>query len=124
MLQYLLSVYGNEEKYAAVAPEDQQRMYEQVSAFNDDVQSAGAFVFGGGLQLASTATVVMANDVESTMTAGPYLETNEHIGGFWIITAPDLDAALAWAAKASAACMSEVEVRPFQDESGEADASS
>lgn len=117
MKQYLLSVHGNDEMYAAVPPETTQIMYAQVDAFNAEVQAAGAFVFGGGLHSASAATVVSVKDGETITTDGPYIEANEHIGGFWIIAVPDLDAALAWASKGSAACMSPVEVRPFQDES-------
>lgn len=116
MTQYLLSVHGNEEIYAAVSAEDQQKMYAQVEAFNDEVRQAGAWVFAGGLNPVHTATVVSTKDGETILTDGPYMETKEHIGGFWIITASDLDAALAWAAKGSAACMSPVEVRPFQSE--------
>jgi len=115
MPQYLLSVHGNEEQYAAVAPDDVARMHAQVGAFNSDLLDAGVFVFGGGLQPDVTATVVSSDGVEITMTDGPYLEAKEHIGGFWIITADDLDDALEWAAKGSAACMGPVEVRPFQD---------
>ncbi|MCU1392934.1 MAG: hypothetical protein JWM34_1362 [Ilumatobacteraceae bacterium] len=114
MAQYLLSVHGNEELYAAVTPERQQQMFTDVSAFNDDITAAGAFVFAGGLELANTATVVDASSGETILTDGPYLETKEHIGGFWVIDVPDLDAALAWAAKGSAACQGKVEVRPFQ----------
>lgn len=116
MKQFLLSVHGNEEMYAAIAPEDAEKMYAHVDAFNQEVMAAGAWVFGGGLHPASTATVVSSKDGETITTDGPYLETNEHIGGFWIIRADDLDAALAWAARGSAACMSPVEVRPFQDD--------
>lgn len=114
MPQYLLSVHGNEEKYAAVAPDDVEKMHAQVGAFNTDLEAAGSFVFGGGLQPNYTATVVSSNGVETTMTDGAYLEAKEHIGGFWIIEVADLDVALEWAAKGSAACMGEVEVRPFQ----------
>ncbi|MCU1366305.1 MAG: hypothetical protein JWN39_1944 [Ilumatobacteraceae bacterium] len=114
MTQYLLSVHGNDEIYAAVPADDQQRMFAQVGKFNEDIMAAGVFLFGGGLESATTATVVDASSGETVMTDGPYLETKEHIGGFWIIEAPDMDAALEWAAKGSAACMGKVEVRPFQ----------
>jgi len=119
MAEYLLSVHGNEQKYAAVSAEDVERMHAEVGAFNDELLQAGAFVFANGLQPDSTATVVSSNGVETTMTDGPYLEAKEHIGGFWIITATDLDAALVWAAKGSAACQGPVEVRPFQTEPDE-----
>ena len=114
MTQYLLAVHGNDEGDAAVPPEQQQKMYAAVGQFNDDINAAGVFVFGGGLESATTATVVDASSDETVMTDGPYLETKEHIGGFWIIEVADMDAALEWAAKGSAACMGKVEVRPFQ----------
>jgi hypothetical protein len=119
MTQYLMSVHGNEEIYAAVSPQDRQKMYSQVDAFNNELRESGAWVFAGGLQLASTATVVNVKDGKTIIAKGPYMKTTEHIGGFWVITASDLDAALVWAAKGSAACMSPVEVRPFQEELNE-----
>lgn len=114
MTQYLLSVYGDEAANAATAPEDMERMYAQVGAFNTEVQEAGAWVFAGGLHPSSTATVVRATGGEVVTTDGPYVETKEVLGGFWIIEVPDLDAALEWARKGSAACEGPVEVRPFQ----------
>jgi hypothetical protein len=115
MTQYLLSVHGAEgESYAS--PEEMQQAFEQVDKFNEEVRAANAWVFGGGLQPPSTATVVKRENNETVTTDGPYTETKEQLGGFWIIEAADLDAALAWAAKGSEACMAAVEVRPFQDE--------
>jgi hypothetical protein len=73
-------------------------------------------VFGGGLQAADIATVVRVDGGEVITTGGPFTESKEQIGGFWVIEATDLDAALAWAAKGSAACRRPVEVRPFQEE--------
>jgi hypothetical protein len=93
-----------------------QKAFAQVDAFNADVMAAGAWVFGGGLEPPEIATVVRTERGETAMTDGPFAETKEHLGGFWIVDAPDLDAALAWAAKGSAACMGPVEVRPFQAE--------
>jgi len=119
MSEYLLSVHGNDEIYAAVSEEDRQKMYAQVDAFNDDLRASGAWVFAGGLQPAGTAAVVNSKDGATIITDGPYMATSEHIGGFWVITARDRDAALAWAAKGSAACMGAVEVRPFQTEPDE-----
>jgi hypothetical protein len=123
MTQYLLSVYVSDSEMAAI-PEDQiQKMYAQVDEFNAEVQAAGAWVFGGGLHPSSSATVVRVQDGDLLTTDGPFVETKEYLGGFWIIEAADLDAALAWAAKGTAACMGPVEVRPFQDDPGtEADA--
>ena len=92
--------------------------FEQVDRFNAELQSAGTWVFAGGLLPASSATVVRAEGDQIVVTDGPFTESKEHIGGFWVIEAPDLDAALAWAAKATRACMEPVEVRPFQENPG------
>ena len=96
-----------------------EKVYAAVDAFNQEVRSSGAWVFAGGLHAPDTATVVDASQGgDATVTDGPYAETKEQIGGFWIIEAADLDAALAWAKKASAACAAPIEVRPFQDDAG------
>jgi len=116
MAQYLLSVHGNEEQYAAVSPEQMQEMFTAVDAFNQKLQSEGSWVFAGGLMPADTASVVDASGSSPVTTDGPYLETKEHIGGFWVVDVPDLDAALKLAAEGSAACQGKVEVRPFQPE--------
>jgi hypothetical protein len=115
MTQYLLSVYLTEGDAPPPADEMQQ-IYADVDAFNQEVTRAGAWVFGGGLHPIDTATVVHAKDGDVLTTDGPFAETKEHIGGFWIIQADDLDAALKWAEKATLACRGPVEVRPFQDE--------
>ncbi len=115
MTQYLLAVYGSADD--EMPPEDEiQARFKAVDAFNAEVQAAGAWVFAGGLHPADTATVVNATGDEVITTDGPFAESKEQIGGFWIIEVPDLDAALAWAAKGSTACANPVEVRPFQSE--------
>jgi len=117
MKQYLLAVYSAEPAgQDAPPPEEMQRAYQAVDAFNNEVKAAGAWVFAGGLHPASTATVVRAQGGQVITTDGPYAETKEQIGGFWVIRAADLDAALDWAAKGSAACGWPVEVRPFQED--------
>ena len=115
MKQYLLAVYSAEGD-ADVPSEEIQRAYQAVDAFNREVQAAGVWVFAGGLHPSSTATVVRAQGGKVITTDGPYAETKEQIGGFWVIKAADLDAALDWAAKGSAACGWPVEVRPFQED--------
>jgi hypothetical protein len=115
MTQYLLAVHHSPDA-PPPPPEEMQKAFDQVDAFNTELQAAGAWVFGGGLHPPDIATVVRVADGETITTDGPFAETKEQLGGFWIITAPDLDAALEWAAKGSAACMGPVEVRPFQDE--------
>ena len=93
---------------------DAQRRVAQVDAFNSEAQQAGAWVFAAGLHPASSATVVGSSRGEVSMTDGPYAETKEQMGGFWVIEATDLDGALEWAGKASVACEGPVEVRPAQ----------
>ena len=101
---------------AKVVPEDEiQRRYKAVDSFNAELQSAGVWVFAGGLHPPETATVVRSQNGQVVTTDGPFAETKEQLGGFWVIRAPDLDAALAWAAKGSEACAAPVEVRPFQE---------
>jgi hypothetical protein len=116
MTQYLLAVHNDPDNPPYSSDEQMQQAFDQVSALNDELQAKGLWVFGGGLTEASSATVVRAHEGEVIMTDGPFVETKEQLGGFWVIEAPDLDAAIAWATKASVACMNPVEVRPFQDE--------
>lgn len=111
MTEYLFTVHGSTDDQ--MPPEAElQRMYAQVGAFNEKVTAQGRWVFGGGLLPADTATVIDA--AKDSITDGPYLEGKEHIGGFWVLTAEDLDEAIALAREASAACEGPVEVRPFQ----------
>jgi hypothetical protein len=111
----MMSVYDDPDG-ADLPAETIEKLYADVDAFNREVKAAGAWVFGGGLHPADTATVVSLGDDETLITDGPFAETKEQIGGFWVIEAPDLDAALEWAAKATRACQAPVEVRPFQDD--------
>jgi hypothetical protein len=115
MKQYLLAVHMVDGT-PMPSQEDMQRMYRQVDAFNADLRASGAWVFAGGLLPADTATVVRAQGGKVVTTDGPFAETKEQLGGFWVIKAEDLDAALEVAGRASEACEGPVEVRPFQDE--------
>jgi hypothetical protein len=112
MTQYLLSIYHSDDIPPAG---DLEVIMKDVAAVNDELQAAGAWVFAGGLHPSTTATVVRATESGLLTTDGPYIEAKEHIGGFWLIEAPDLDAALTWAGKATRACRLPVEVRPLQD---------
>ncbi len=114
MTQYMLSVHHTGE--VPTPPEaDMQRRYAAVDAFNTELQASGAWVFAGGLLPRETATLVDATgEGDVLVTDGPYSESKEQLGGFWVIEAADLDAALAIAKKGSAACCELVEVRPFQ----------
>jgi hypothetical protein len=115
MNQYLLSVHYVEGQ-PATPEEDMQAAFKAVDELNTEMQAKGAWVFGGGLHEPTTATVVREKDGEILMTDGPFPEAKEQLGGFWVIKATDLDAALEWARKATVACRGPVEVRPFQDE--------
>jgi len=118
MTQYMLTVNGNVEEDAAnpMTPEEMQKVFADVDRFNQKVRDAGAWVFAGGLQPVEQTTTVDNTGDAPIVTDGPYAESKEYLGGFWVIEAPDLDAALAWAKEGSAACAGRVEVRPFQDE--------
>src|SRR5664279_1544093 len=114
MPHYLISVWHDETFELDFSTPDAQRRVAQVDAFNNELQQAGAWVFAAGLHPAYSATVVRSSGGDVSMTDGPYAETKEQMGGFWVIDATDLDAALEWAGKAAAACEGPVEVRPAQ----------
>ena len=114
MTQYLLAVHSVEGE-PMPSQEQMQRAYKDVDALNGEIQSSGVWVFAGGLQPPSSATVVRAQGGQVVTTDGPFAETKEQLGGFWIIDVADLDAALEWARKATVACAAPVEVRPFQE---------
>ena len=112
MKQYLLSVYQPDGD--PTPPEILDPIMRDVSAWREEVKAAGAWVFDAGLHPASTATVVRLRDGDVLMTDGPYTEGKEHVGGFTIIRAPDLDAALDWAGRLTRAIgLLPVEVRPL-----------
>jgi hypothetical protein len=115
MPKYLLSVWSREDDPTPTGDEMQQ-MFDDVGRFNKEVQAEGVWVFAGGLHPASTATVVDGRGGDVVTTDGPYAESKEQMGGFWVLEAPDLDAAIDLARRGSAACHGKVEVRPFQDD--------
>jgi hypothetical protein len=114
MKQYVLSVYQPDGGLPADLDLDQ--VMRDIEAVQEKLKAADAWVFSGGLSPASSATVVRAKDGDVLMTDGPYVEGKEHIGGFTILAAPDLDAALEWAGRYAAATTLPIEVRPFADE--------
>jgi hypothetical protein len=113
MTQYLLSIYQPDG--GPPAAEVREKVARDLHALNQEIKAAGGWVFTGGLHAPSTATVVRVRDRELLVTDGPYVEGKEHVGGFWIVDAPDLDRALGWARKAAQATTLPIEVRPFQD---------
>jgi len=109
-MQYLVSVIDSDTSSPTSAE------LAATGAFNDRLQAEGHFVFAGGLAAPSTATVIDNRGEQPVFTDGPFLESKEYFGGFWIIEAPDLDVALKLAAEGSNQCNRRVEVRPFDSE--------
>ena len=117
MTQYLLSVYQPD---GPTPPSvDLGRIMQDVDALNQEMKAAGVWVFAGGLHPPTTATVLRLHDGGVLISDGPFAEGKEHIGGFTIITAPDLDAALEWGGRLARATTLPIEVRPFQDAAGD-----
>jgi len=120
MTRYLMAVYGPGEynDYGNYPSEEaMNQAMADTDAFNTRLQEEGYWVFADGLEPAiTTSTVVDGQGAEPVVTDGPYLESKEYLGGFWVIEAPDLDVALKLAAEGSKACRGKVEVRPFQTE--------
>src|SRR5438552_7571333 len=115
MPRYLLSACSADgEVREPMTDEQMQHSWQEINALEADMKSAGAWVFSGRLHDADTATVVRVSDGEVLTTDGPFVEAKEHLGGFYIIEANDLDAALAWASKTTAAVSKPIEVRPFR----------
>ena len=114
MKQYLLSIVQPDGP--PPPPHVLDPIMRNVMALREEMKAGGAWVFAAGLHPPSSATVVRATEGEFLMTDGPFAEGKEHIGGLYIIKAPDLDAALAWARKAAKATTLPIEVRPFQGE--------
>jgi hypothetical protein len=112
MAQYLLSIYQPDGPPPSDI--DFEQMRKELDSLNEDIRSAGAWVFTGGLFPAESATVVRASGSQVLTMDGPYIEGKEHLGGFTIVEAPDLDAALGWARRLTEITMLPVEVRPFQ----------
>ncbi len=98
-----------------MTPEEMQGFMARIEALETDMRDAGVFVFTGGLHGVDAATVVRSHDGEVTTTDGPYVESKEHIAGFYVIDADDLDAAVAWAGKVVETVGAPIEVRPFFD---------
>jgi hypothetical protein len=118
--QYLLSIYQPDGD--PPPPEVLEPIMKNLAALNQEMKAAGAWVFAGGLHPPSTATVVRARDGDMLVTDGPYVEGKEHLGGFTVVQAPDLDSALVWGRKlAEAIGLLPIEVRPLADEADSCD---
>jgi hypothetical protein len=118
MAKYLLSHHGVKgEAGPAMTEEDMQGFMKRIYVLEEEMKSAGALFFGGALHDPDTATVVRMSEGEVLTTDGPFAESKEYLGGFYIIEADDLDGALGWASKTTAAVGHPIEVRPFSHES-------
>lgn len=116
MSQYLLSTYAVEgEVFEPPAPEVMEKMMQKMDDLEDDMKSGGAFAFSARLHDAAASTVVRPGNPDVIITDGPFVEAKEHIAGFYIINADDLDGALKWADKVVNAIGRPIEVRPFVD---------
>ena len=116
MTQYMLTVHGTVDDPTDFDMEAMQPVFEAVDRFNQKARDAGVWVFAGGLQPIEVATTVDNTGDQPVITDGPFAESKEWVGGFWVFELPDLDAALEWATEASKVCEGKVEVRPFQAE--------
>lgn len=116
MNQYLLATHAIQGGVTAAPPtaEEMQSFMGRVIALESEMDEAGTFVFGGALHGPDAATVLTPTNDEVVMTDGPFVEAKEHIAGFYIINAEDLDEALAWASKVATAVNHPIEVRPFR----------
>jgi hypothetical protein len=114
-MRYLLTIYEDESRRATMTPEDGGRIMARYGAFGQEVEGAGAFVGGEGLQPTATATTVRVRDGERLVTDGPFAETREQLGGFYLLECKDLDEAIEWASKIPGAETGSVEVRPIMD---------
>ena len=117
MTQYLMTVHGPTDRgeYGSYgSKEEMERAFADTGAFNERLKADGHWVFAGGLETATAAKVVDGQAATPVVTDGPYLESKELLGGFWVIDVPDLDTALRLAAEGSAACRAKVEVRAFE----------
>jgi hypothetical protein len=115
MPQYLVAVYDQADTRSRPA-EEMAEIVSRVDVVNQKAMEAGIFVFAGGLHDKDATTTLIPSGGKVEVTDGPYLETKEYLGGFWVIEVPDLDAALAWGREAAAACGQPVELRPFMAE--------
>jgi hypothetical protein len=114
-MKYLLTIYEDESGYASATPEQIQQMMSAYEAFGRAAEEAGVLLGGEGLQPSGTATVVRVRDNETATTDGPFAETREQLGGYYLLDCRDLDDAIGWAARIPGAQTGAIEVRPVMD---------
>jgi hypothetical protein len=111
-MRYMLSIYVDESSFADATPEDRERMSNAYADFTDEIDKAGVLRGGDGLQPSPTATTVRVREGELLLTDGPFAETREQLGGFYLLECADLDEAIGWAGRIPGAHSGAVEVRP------------
>ena len=114
-MKYMLLIVGDESKYADMSEEEGRAQMQRWSDYSQELVDAGAFVSGEGLQTSTTATTLRVHDGERLLTDGPFAETKEQIGGFYVIDCKNLDEAVDWAAKLPSAEWGVTEIRPVMD---------
>lgn len=112
-MQYLLMIYGNEAGMLAASNEQKGQMLAAYTAYTEALQKAGVIRGGERLRPTAEATTVRVKDGKTNVLDGPYADTKEQLGGFYLIDVPDLDAALSWAARCPGASHGTMEVRPI-----------
>ncbi|HEU5003758.1 MAG TPA: YciI family protein [Actinomycetota bacterium] len=118
MPRYMALIYLDESRFADATPEDGMQMAKAYQVYTEETQAAGIFQSGDGLQPSSTATTVRVRDGQVLTTDGPFAETKEALGGFYVFTCKDLDEAIEWAARIPGAAAGSIEVRPVIDYEG------
>ena len=114
-MRYLCLIYNDEKAHANMSEQEMGAMMEAYGKYTEDLERAGAMLGGEALQPTETATTVQVRDGRTLTTDGPFAETKEQLGGFYMIEAKDLDEAIAWAAKIPSAADGSVEVRPIME---------
>lgn len=112
-MQYMLLIHSNENAFAQMTPEQQQQGYGAYMAYNEALKQSGTLVASGRLRPTSSTSSVRIVDGKTQVLDGPFVETKEQLGGYFLIEVPDLDAAISWAARCPGASHGTIEVRPI-----------
>ena len=114
-MRYMLLIYDDEQHWAAMSPEENEKVMQAYYAYHGEVNEAGVFRSGEPLQASSAATTVRVRDGQTLTTDGPFAETKEQLGGFYVLDCENLDEAITWAAKIPSSVLSAIEVRPIME---------
>jgi hypothetical protein len=114
-MRYMLLIYDDENLLASMSPEERDRLFQSYGAYHAEVSQAGVFLSGDALQPTGSATTVRVRDEQTLTTDGPYAETKEQLGGFYMLECENLDEAIRWAAKIPSAALGSIEVRPVME---------